>query len=357
MADRVVIVDARRGPSRLKSREMAQMAGRAGRSHDVESAFVDVIVSARDHNYAQEALLNPSDWSVGSSLHEVDECAFHVLPSIVEGNVRCISDVVGWYEQSFAAFQGYRVDADEVVERLTEQGMIINRKGRFVATELAETAVAFYLRPVDVSAWVGNFTKVIQMGLEQNDGALIWALSSTPSQSNCGYTRKWELSNACEDVVSSSGFFVEGEYRVAALVWWKLLGGPSCSDVSYLVAERRKNFGRIDGVLRIANEVNGWVIDDALDELEVRVQYGITSELASLCCLKGIGKGHALRLYNMGVRNADDIMQMTDEIMGTGDETFISAVREGLSNALCRKSRTRLCSGDDEGISIRSTRQ
>lgn len=357
MADRVVIVDARRGPSRLTSREMAQMAGRAGRSHDVESAFVDVVVSERDHDYAREAILNPSDWSVDSSLYETDECAFHVLPSIVEGKVRCISDVAEWYNKSFAAFQGYVLDADSVVERLIEQGMILSRKGRFVATELAETAVDYYLRPVDVDAWVRNFAEVVQRGLEQDDGALVWALATTPSQNNCGYTSKWDLSNACTDMVSASGFSVPGEYRVAALVWWRLLGGPSCGEVKYLVAERRRDYGRVDAVLRVANEVNEWGIDEAIDELEVRVKHGVTSDLVKLCRLEGIGKGHALRLYNMGAQSVDDLMQMTDEIMGTGDEAFISAVREGLSNAFRRKSRTRLRKGNGERVSVRSSHQ
>ncbi len=82
MADRVIIVGTRRSRQLVTSQELAQMAGRAGRSHTTLRAFVDVITGSSDLEIVKSELENPTSWDVISTMCGIDEMSFHLFLTV-----------------------------------------------------------------------------------------------------------------------------------------------------------------------------------------------------------------------------------------------------------------------------------
>ena len=109
-----------------------------------------------------------------------------------------------------------------------------------------------------------------------------------------------------------------------------MFGGPSVGSLNSLAVEKKRDFGRLCKALLEIDKIKQWEMADFIQDLIIRVEYGIPPELIFLCRLEGIGKTHAARLYNMGVREVSDITVMADQIEGTEDIPFIDAVKKAL---------------------------
>ncbi|MFN3528265.1 MAG: helix-hairpin-helix domain-containing protein, partial [Candidatus Altarchaeaceae archaeon] len=90
-----------------------------------------------------------------------------------------------------------------------------------------------------------------------------------------------------------------------------------------------ENYNVPPGILYTGIEIMEWLCYSAaeiskilkfgiykkLKELEVRVKYGIKTELLELVGIKGIGRKRARILYNNGFRNADDLRKADIETL------------------------------------------
>jgi hypothetical protein len=72
--------------------------------------------------------------------------------------------------------------------------------------------------------------------------------------------------------------------------------------------------------------------------MEIMIRKGIGFNLLELCKLPGITKGRADYLYNMGVRDAEGIGDVLNDIKDDIDEPFAEALK-GIVNELSRTSR------------------
>jgi replicative superfamily II helicase len=357
MAEAVVIVGARRARERVLAHELAQMAGRAGRTHESKTADVHLIVSDEDLAFAADAVEYGGDWDVVSHLDEVHEFAFHVLPDIVSGSVKTLDDLQEWYRQTFAAFTGCSLPMSDVYQFLDECMMVRGDESSFEATQLAEVATGYYFRPEDVCAWCENFGEVFSKEAQDNDMAIVWALANTPSQ-NCvhGYISVQELANECLSSVRGYGFIADDELVFPMMVWWKMLDGPSLPEVRPFAKQWKRDYGRLHKVLTTLNTVMKWEEEDFFEELNVRISYVIPKELAFLCALDGIGKTHAAALYNVGVRTIQDLVSKSDEIEAIADHTLIMAVQRAIQDAIRGQSSSKLRQSDAEQNHIKAAR-
>lgn len=330
MADRVVIVGARRGNSVVPISELKQMMGRAGRKQGSMEAIaeVDVIVEDSDAEYLEEGLADDSGMDVLSVMNALDEVCFHILPEISAGRVRDKATARQWFSRSFRHLQGGELDVQEVFDALLELEAVKKGAGRFTTTMLGEASAMFYFHPADVLSWKMNFDELFDEGMEHDEVAPAWALGSIPCNRASGDmgNNRWVI-NDCMNKLPAGFEVMEGAV-VNTTLWWHCMGGPPVGKMKNVAMAMRKDFGRIRSLLNyLDHKVARWGMTDYFDELELRVKKGVPPELMDLCKLQGITKGRAAFLYNTGVTNLEELREQAENLEGEIEEDFMDAIR------------------------------
>lgn len=332
MADRVIIVGTKRGPELVSAVELKQMAGRAGRRHDGSVGYVEVIAKGFAEQERMEAIFSgDADFSIDSRMDSPFEASFHLMAEIVNGIVQTREDIRGWFSQSFARYFGRNLDVDEVVHLMKGWGVIVEDGEHLRATALGRISSQHYFHPADIAAWQNNFGEIFSRGLETQDAPLVWALSDVPREAEHACVNSWKkrwLLETLENDISAYRLGIQYGNVQAAALWARLLGGPFVGAVTAEIERMRQDYGRLHNVLVMLNNNNGWEQQDFLDELRIRVIYGVPRELVPLCQLPGIGKTYALDLYNRGVRSVADLRWVLGELEFNFEGTsYLEAVK------------------------------
>jgi len=328
MADRVIVVGVKRGNERLSASEIMQMIGRAGRRHDGGTCQADIIVEEDCLDEVKQDMETNTNLKVESGIGTPEWLAFHVLPDICDGEVQTLEDMKGWYSKTLGAFQGQKGSMDKAIDLLRASEAISDTPRGFVATSLGRIAAKLYFNPVDVRAWQENFNTVFDMGLETDDLAIAWALGNVPVTRMAGdFEKHWEVVGECKGNIPPGLEVMEGSTTTIVL-WWSAIGGPSVGKMRNQMLSLRDDFGRIHkALLSIDEEVTRWEKEDFFNELKKRVRYGIPSFLSELCKIPGITKSRADYLYNAGVREKSDLVEMADNLEGEVDDKFLEVLK------------------------------
>lgn len=328
MADRVIVTGVRRARQRIPVGEVRQMVGRAGRSHDGSEFAAHIIVEESDYDF-EDNYLSGEQLSVSSSLSSVEAMAFHILPEICYGKVVGLDAAMSWHARSLGGFQGRSVDFDKVFVYLRQTGAIEWDGVRVRPRAVGEVSSSFYFHPADVAAWMANFTKVFDHGLEGEDMAACWALGNVPMMRFSGdFGNRWPTVQMCRDKMPI-GLDIESGRLISTTLWWHVMGGPPVGKMKNVAMSLRDDFGRIRmALVALDHRQAKWDMVDYFDALEVRVRKRIPSSHVELCRLRGITKNRAAYLYNRGVRCLDDILESAESIISDVDEPFADTIRE-----------------------------
>jgi replicative superfamily II helicase len=327
MADVVIVVGARRGGERVSAAEIRQMVGRAGRKHGGSSCEAYVLVDDEDVEAMEEGLSGDAKFEVSSSLSSRDALMFHVLPEICSGEVQDLEMAKAWWSRSFGAFGGSRPDWGKVLEALEECGAVEQNPLGMVPTETARVSVELYLHPLDVKAWKDAFEELFEKGLERSDAAVAWALgraSTAGSPGDFGTHRhvfgmfKEELPSELE---ASPGTVAN------SVLWWSALGGPSVGKMRNRMLDMRRDFGRVGRALERLDKAEDWGMEAFFRELGERMRRGVPEHLSELFRIRGMSKGMAAYLYNVGVKDRDGIREALGELEEDMDEKSMAFLR------------------------------
>ena len=105
MADRVIVVGAKRARQQVPASEMKQMIGRAGRRHDGGVCRATIVVEEDIADVVEAEMGSEESMTVASSLFTASMLAFHLLPEICNGSVENRGDMEVWYSRSLGRFQ------------------------------------------------------------------------------------------------------------------------------------------------------------------------------------------------------------------------------------------------------------
>ena len=313
--------------------------GRAGRKQGGDACLAHVIVEDDRAADIQSSLEQGTNMEVKSPFGTTDGLYFHLMPEIASGRITDIATAEGWFSRSLAAFQGVKVKFQKVFEKMEAEGSITQIHGVIRPTKVGLIASDLYFHPGDVQAWKDNFTKLFEMGLENDNAAIAWALGTrtyVKSQGDFGNHRfvLGEYKSALP-----IGLDIEKGTMIQVVLWWCAMGGPSAGRLRNQMLELREDMGRIKRALvRLDKEVAGWDKGTFFDEMEIMVRKGVSVELVPLCKLPGITKGRADFLYNSGARDADSIEGILPNIEDELDEPFLTALK-GIIDGVRRKSR------------------
>lgn len=340
MSDVVIVVGTKRGKDHVSPIEIKQMIGRAGRKHDNNTAVAYIIVEEDRSEEVKDELDSGKNMEVYSHFNECDSLIFHLNTEIVMGNVHNVETAQNWFSKSLSAAQGKKVVFQKVFDRMEEFGVIEQplRGSMIASTKLGKIASELYFHPFDVKAWMDNFTKVFDLGVECDNAAMAWALGTRPYDKSVGDFGDYRfVIEECRSAIPM-GLDMSKGMVTQVVLWWGSMGGPPMGKMRNAMLELRNDIGRIKKALvRIDKECANWNRISYFDDLEMMVKKGITYSLVDLCKIPGITKGRADFLYNMGATSIDAIVDVMDNIMDDIDEPFREVLR-GIRNEFSKKS-------------------
>jgi hypothetical protein len=326
MADRVIIVGANRRGEQIPIGELKQMAGRAGRGHETGSCHADFVVEECDAEYVEDNMGSKAQLNVQSMLGDGSLLAFHLIPEICKGNVTDTASAEQWHSRSFHSLCGGKVKWDKVIQALHSVGAVKLEGGKMTATPIGEIAASYYFHPADVKAWKDNFSVVFDLGVENDDVAVAWALGSVEFNRRSGdFGNRYEVMEECRNRLPA-GLEMQSGCLVTTTLWWHVLGGPPVGKMKNQAIELKEDFGRIHRVLiELDKRLAKWGMMDFFDELLFRSRRAISAELSGLFKVPGMTKGKAVALHEMGITTPKELERAKttmdlDEILGEGCE-------------------------------------
>ena len=108
------------------------------------------------------------------------------------------------------------------------------------------------------------------------------------------------------------------------------MGGYKIQALSYVSYELKKDYGRILNALKVMNDKYEWDKAEFIDDLRIRIEYGIPLKLVDLCKVEGIGKKFAEQLYGIGIRNRYDFKNRLSDIQEIGNERLTNVVKKSI---------------------------
>jgi len=340
MADVVIVVGTKRGNEYVSPIEVKQMVGRAGRKHGGETATAHVIVEDDRAAEVKASLEQGTNMEVKSSFGTTDGVYFHLMPEISSGRVTNADSAQRWFDRSLSAYQSRKVNFEKVFDKMEKMGAIRRMlPGKSIqATRVGEIASDLYFHPGDVQAWKDNFDKLFELGLENDNAGIAWALGTrTHAKSHGDFGDHRYIIGEYRSALPM-GLDIEDGTVTQVVLWWCSMGGPSAGKMRNQMLELRDDIGRIKRALvRLDKEVAKWDRGSFFDEMELMVRKGITTILVELCKLPGITKGRADFLYNAGAKDAESIVEIMGNIEDEIDDSFKVALLE-IANGVRRQS-------------------
>jgi len=229
VSDTVIIVGTKRGNEFVPSIELTQMCGRAGRKQNGETAIAHLIVEDDRIKEVQESLENGLNMDVHSKFQNMESLIFHILPEIVAKRISNIEDADKWFKRSLFYSQKGNVDFVNVFKQLEKMESIkyLDAKN-IVSTKIGEIASDLYFHPGDILAWKNNFEKLFELGLENDNSAIAWALGTRPNGRSIGDVGEGHryIIDECRNSLPL-GIDMEKGMILQVVLWWCLMGGPS----------------------------------------------------------------------------------------------------------------------------------
>ena len=321
MSNRIIITDIMRAGKEVPVSELKQMIGRGGRDQNEKVAYADIVLENDSIEYIKEKMDSDRDLLVNSQINEIDEISFHIVADIENGLIRSVKDIEDWYSRSFSCFQGNKLNLKHLLNFLVGIGAIRLNRDKVSNTNLGKIAAKFYFTPNVIYTWKKNFTLLFEQGRQYDDISTVWAMADVPVQKSW-YNVKNDLDviSDFKSSVDAGGFEWEHSNNVSAFPYWTLIGGPRVKAASGIMGDLKKNYGRThQAFMHLDRHCAKWGMAEYFEELDLRVRYQIGADLVDLCKIDGIGKNLAKWLYNMDIRDIDDIRENADSIIIMSD--------------------------------------
>ena len=171
----------------------------------------------------------------------------------------------------------------------------------------------FYYSPFDVSALKNNFRKIFEMGGHENDLILSMALGDvdTTRMGICSKAEKDEMTTYAVKTQTLQPIFQkmfkDPEIK-AGFCYYSLLHGRAAPVLAGQIRNFQFDFPRMLAVLQAIDSMAcKWGKRNWFQDLQMRIQYGVKTELIPLCKIPDIGKVRAEKLFAAGFKTAGDI--------------------------------------------------
>lgn len=248
--------------------------------------------------------------------------AFHLVSEIYQGNIKYRDDIKHWFERSFACFQAQQLSDDivnETIEILKKINAIWEDEQGFSVTSIGKVASLFYFSPFDVHNLKKNFGYLFDNNKDGNDVHVAVSLGNIDSH-KFGITNKTEREEMSQFAAQVKSLFTDitDSAIKTSFAYYLLLTGNQNFVFAGLCRNLQFDFPRVKQVLIALDGFTGkWERQNWFEELELRINYGVTGNLVNLCQLPHIGKVRANKLWNSGIKSWQDIITNIDRVRKT----------------------------------------
>jgi len=323
-ARRVIILGVHRGLEEVATYDIWQECGRAGRPlYDPRG---DVYILLPDKYEDKHRNRIKKQQNIDSKLLDnigghYKTLAFHLVSEIHHGRIKTRDDVRDWYERTFAHFQAKHLEDDvlnSTITLLLNCGAIKEQNGILVVTVVGMVSSMFYYSPFDVADLRRNFMTMFKADQENDELWLSMALGNVDSL-RLGIVSKAEREDM--GIYQSKIWkefgkdtFLEPAIK-GGFAYYSLLTGSNAGLISILSRTLQWDYPRLSQVLSVLDSMGcKWDKGSYFKELESRVFYGVRPELVKFVKLPDIGKVRAERLWGLGFRNLQDIVDKADVV-------------------------------------------
>ncbi len=317
-ARRVIVLGVHRGMSDVATYDVFQMVGRAGRPAFDPIGDAYILVPEREAQKHKDRLRTPQPIR-SQMLEDVGgrhkTLAFHLISEIHQGLVQTQQDVYGWYKRTLASFQSKELPEQVVldtIELLKKCGAVWqDENGLYSATSVGKVASMFYFTPFDVADLRRNFNNMFEKEMQSDDYWLSMAIGNIDTL-RCGICNRMEREQMGLYANEVKKRFPGAEFTDAGLkagfAYFMLLNGHNNNSYAGFCRGLQFDFPRVQQVLKALDSFTGkWGKQRWLDQLGLRVQYGVKGEIVYLCQLPHIGKAKAQKLWNAGIRTIEQV--------------------------------------------------
>ena len=337
------------GFTEMHPSNIIQSIGRAGRTGWSDKG--DAIILCPTTEITKENNRIFKEYKIKSTLTQVNVLMFHILSYIHSGDISDSKDLFEWHRKTLASVQGSQLSPEmcaTVLDNLKGRGMVLFKDGKYKITKLGEVTARMYMSPLDVSDWFRNFSQIdriksrpgASMSDETRDNIKIaQALSRCYSW---GLTWKNEGNGERSLIPISSTYITERErnseevvelcsilniaptspnIKYTALFYRLLSGRPVGPILNSYNMTISKDIERIISTLHQCDmlvgryfhkknpaQVPGFGWGDDWNNLQGRLKYGVSSDLAELVGIPGVGKKKAEKLRDKGVKTLAGVL-------------------------------------------------
>lgn len=323
-ARRVVILGVHRGIQEVETYNITQMVGRSGRLGIDPAGDAYILVPESQEQQWRKKLQQPQ--KIESQLLEKEGehnkiLAFHLVSEIHHGYIKTNEDVHRWYKRSLAYFQDKNLHervVDETLSLLKDKGCLKFEDDVWQVTAVGKIASLFYFSPFDVADLRNNFWRLFTSGKQEDDYHIAMALANTDSNRNniVSKAEKAEMSLFANRVrnLSGAGFTYSEPVIKAGYCYFNLLSGINSSNLAAIQRNYQFDYPRLSQVLLALDSMSGkWEQGAYLKTLEDRIRSGVPAHLVNLCRIPNIGKVRAKKLYDYGIKSADEFSQVSED--------------------------------------------
>lgn len=319
-ADTVVIGGLHRGINLIDNQDIHQMCGRAGRIGKTakgEGTAIILLPNKDTETYIAwcEEIKNINSKMNVSLQGGIETLCFHIISEVMNGYVTNEESLLKWYNRSLAYTQGVELtleDAKLILDKLEQIKMIKkNDAGIFEATGLGRVSALLYYSPFDIFSWFRNFLHLFNNNYALNPVTLSWALGKVDSF-DIGYIPPNARIEAefWSSKAKKFELFASAE-SYACATYYHLLSGTDNFPLGLQIHKRQiqADYERANAALSLMDKIySHWNKHDLWKTLVLQVKYGVKAELIGLVQLPQIGSKRAEKLYDAGIKNADDFV-------------------------------------------------
>ncbi len=335
-ARRVIVRDTMRYDDHLgmqapiPATEVHQMLGRAGRPRF--DAYGEALLVARtpdEEDRLMDRYLSAPPETVVSRLASEPALRMHVLALVASGAVRSEEELESFFA---ATFYGQTLPLDELrdhvanVRRFLEEHDLLAPGRDFAATPFGSLTSQLYLDPLSAIVLRGVLERA---PLGVGPFALLAAIAATPDLPPLFLRRGEEPDLMNRYVDEAEELLVKPQQAPLELEIDSFLSTLKTASVLEAwiretpIVEISERFGIGAGDLRAKVEDAQWLlfamgrlaarfqrrVSRPIDDLALRVRYGVTEELLDLVRLRGIGRVRARWLYGAGYPDRESLRQ------------------------------------------------
>lgn len=347
-ARRVIIAHVTYGRSQdVPVYEIHQKEGRSGRL-GLDTEGDSYILIPETSAYHHEKRIQAGE-KITSQMNNNIALSFHLLGEISYGNVTNLATAKDWYRRTFAYHQFKSLPSQPTLEQifnvLKECKMVYFKDGEFHLTALGRVCSMFYLHPVDVHGWYKNFSEFFRKnpeadssGSKEQDVLIGVCLANVLSNyelypfivepAEDDRDQEFITKRQFDEIYEDAGLelYVKDNCKTVGYLIYAMMNGINLGDGTYSITKTLENDHEriLQAIATVDSLVTHWEQEAFWKMLNLRFNYKVPARFIPLVKLDGVGKAIAYKLYNLGLKNAQDIVNNPEVVKKLGPKRSVN---------------------------------